>query len=774
MKYLAQPQFADNTVEIFEFPYSPTPAITLGPLAGQPNSVLVYQDSSGVTPAFYLFVALVTATSAGVVNVYSLDAIFEEGSTSQNPVPLAVLSLTTDATGDTTVQPVGMAIQPGTGDLYVATTNDNESYGTVNVFSHTRGASDSWGPTGAAPITFNNSGAVAGVASNPAFDRHGNLWLTTFDSMGNYLCCLPVASGFSQYLKLVNGTLGDPGSLLPATLLSTQLPSLGFPAPSGTPSLYPFSGPEGIAFDPAGNLWLANNNDEYLLDVNPKPDGSNSGGGSLVMISSAWLDSLLYPTPSPELNSASGLAVTTSTRYEGASPVTTWYLNDEAQFGGLCFDGYTLYINDENNYNADGAVVWRCDTSYVAGPAAPSVTDFQNSVQVSGVTTTNPGNGSMSIFNYPYPQPTLTVRDIAGDVGEQPDTAVSGGASGVLWESPDILVSNSSDPPAGITYLAPVLLSTNPPTPSFTTTGIVETGSDAWISVRVSNFGAAPSTGTEILRLYYGFASTGLDWPAPWDGSMFYDNQLPLGGVIGEQQLPVIPGLSEMYVQIRWPADEIPDPSQYMGAAGGSVAQAGHFCLLARIESTSVYPFGMGFPEETGAVTTPAALHDNVSNNCAIAWRNIAIASVSGGVTFGPELALRVLGANYAGEGHLVSFGIQTLNRDGEPVRMPGRVVVRAEGSALERLLATEFDEHRFQSLGDGRFQMLDTERGMGKIRLPARELLPFTLQFTPEEEVRDYAVRVLQYLHTNGTERLVGGQTFVFGKVKGLTHAGA
>ena len=786
MKCIAQPQYIENCVKIFELPAAAgaNPLITLGPswsadilaMTGDPNDVggnyfgpnsaLIYEDHSGVSTTHYLFVAFTSQNNIGAVCVFDLGALLK------NPPAPGTTPAELQSALLLPGNPLGMAIQPGTGDLYVGTTSADWNNGIVTSFTRTPGTTgtrDKWG-AGSAVLT-EASNAIAGAVSNLAFDLHGNLWLTTFDNGGNFLCCFPTTPANPSappspgtYLKFMNGTIGEASSLLPATSLSSS------PVPPSITGLYPFSGPEGIAFDPAGNLWLANNNEEYLDDVNPKTGGS--GGGSLMMISGAWLESLLYPTPDPTA-STGGLAITTATTFKGSSPVTTYFLNDAAQFGGLCFDGYTLYINDENNYKSSSdPVVWLCDTSYLVGPGTPDLGTFQASLQWSNVTTTYEGNGSMSICNYPYPNPTLTIRDVAGDVGNQPDLA-AGSSGDDLWESPDILVSNTSDPPSGVTYNTLVPLSPTPATPSFTTSGTVVSGSPAYISVRVSNYSqATPSTGTEVLKVYYGFASTGLDWPAPWDGSTFYESQpnLPLGGVIGEIPLTtIIPPNQEMYVQIVWPADEIPDPTNYVQAAGGSISESGHFCLLARIESTSVYPFEMCFPEEVGSVSTPTALHDNVYNNSAIGWRNIAITSVSSGETFGPYFKLGVLGANYGPDGRHFTFGIQTLNRDGEVAQIKSRVVVKAEGKALERLLATEFEEHRFKQIDAGRFELLDTERGMAKIHLPSQELLPFTVEFTPEEDVHDFVVRVIQYLHTDGVEKVFGGQTFVIGNVKGF-----
>jgi hypothetical protein len=787
MKYIAQPQYVANTVEIYALPVAEgdAPVLTLGPnwsadiiaLTGNPNhivvdsnteyfgpnSALIYEDNSGVSTSLYLFVAFTAQNGAGGVSVFDLGVLLS------SPPPAGATPSELQSQLQLAFGPIGMAIQPGTGNLYVGTTNSSNTNSAVAVFAMTQGApgqKDVWATASVNILTFVDDG-LAGVVSNLAFDRHGNLWLTTFDSGGNYLSCftnlpaapvapLPGQNAPYPYLLLNNG------DTLPSTLIAPNLASQGFPAPPATPpSLYPLSAPEGIAFDPAGNLWLSNNNNEYLDDKNPKPNDNSAGGGSLLMISGEWLDSLLYPALNAEANSTSGLAIP-------AGSVTTYYLNDNAQFGGLCFDGYELYINDENNYFTS-SVVWQCDTSYVSNPSNSNLVDFQNSFKFSQVSTKNPGNGSMSIFNYPYTSPTLTIRDIVGDVGDQPDAAIAGGVSGVLWESPDILVSNSSAPPPGVTFHTPVPLSTNPPTPPFDTTGVVDPGSDAYIAVRVTNFGSAPSTDTEVLKLYYGFASTGLNWPAPWDGSSFYNGALPLGGVIGETQLPVIPGLNEIYVQIVWPASEIPDPANFWQAAGGDVVQAGHFCLLARIESASVYPFGMSHPEQVGAVSSATALHANVLNNSAIAWRNIAVKDVGGGETFGPDYSLHVLGANYGPLGKHFTFGIQTLGRSGKVEPINAKVVVKAEGQALERLLATKFDERRFRFLGEGRFEALDAERGMSKIHLPANTLLPFTLEFRPPEHLRDFAVRVIQYLHTDGIEQVCGGQTFVIGTVEGF-----
>lgn len=66
--------------------------------------------------------------------------------------------------------------------------------------------------------------------------------------------------------------------------------------------------------------------------------------------------------------------------------------------------------------------------------------------------------------------------------------------------------------------------------------------------------------------------------------------------------------------------------------------------------------------------------------------------------------------------------------------------------------------------MGDGAFDMRDL-----RIRLHPFEVLPFKVEFEPAEEMNDYALRVVQYVETLRGPKVVGGQTFVVGKVAGL-----
>src|SRR5262249_5489331 len=123
--------------------------------------------------------------------------------------------------------------------------------------------------------------------------------------------------------------------------------------------------------------------------------------------------------------------------------------------------------------------------------------------------------------------------------------------------------------------------------------------------------GGAAQSGT--LKLYWAKASTALSWPAPWDGSV--TTPALMGGLIGTQGVTVNGGTTQI-VEFPWTP---PDPSDY--ASFG--ADQAHFCLLARIETSSSAPFGMTSPETT---TLPA----NVQNNNNIVWKNVSIVDTDG------------------------------------------------------------------------------------------------------------------------------------------------
>jgi hypothetical protein len=720
MKYLVQPYNKANTIEIYSLPPATLAALTatinLTTPSHGPNCVVLYQDSAAV---YYLFVSY-DFGSTGAVDVYRFTSIAN----------LVATTIGTPTRLNLNNSAVGIAVHPGTGDLYVATFSGGDGNG--GVFHYTKSAS---GYTLAGQFASNadlNHNNVAQYCANLAFDVHGNLWMTAFSdstTTNQFLICFtqvyPSADN-SKFFKFTNG-----GQIAAADMVTLPGSAQGPPGP-----LYPLSQPEGIAFDPLGNLWLADNCDDFPT--------SGGGNGTLLKISSSWIQSQLK---NPTGLTADGYGGGTQVMPTASADVTAYFFSD-ARFGGLCFDGFTLYVNDQNNFgDTKNQVVWACDS-----------TNPLNLFKASGVTTTYPGNGTMAIFN--ATPPSLLIRDYAKDVGTLPPPALPAGV--VSWESCDIGVSTESDLITSVPLPAGTWSASDSSTPALQSDGGISIAANtpAYIYVKVANTGGASSTGTEVLKIYWSKGSASLDWPQPWDGSMF-TGTVPLGGFVGAIPLPKIPSKSQVYVMMPWTT--VPLPANYS-------SDANHFCILARIETSSLYPYGMYHPEETGAVSTQTPLKDNVTMNPTIAWRNISIVTLAANIHRpGIPLKFRVMGGNYGSSARHVGFAVETLGREGMPEAIPARVTVHADGPALERLRATEFHEARFPYREAGHFEMLHLKRGMERIHLQPKELLPFTLAFTPEEAVRDYAVRVVQYVEVDGVEKVVGGQTFVVGKVKGF-----
>ncbi|HTY91281.1 MAG TPA: M43 family zinc metalloprotease [Methanocella sp.] len=179
----------------------------------------------------------------------------------------------------------------------------------------------------------------------------------------------------------------------------------------------------------------------------------------------------------------------------------------------------------------------------------------------------------------------LWIRDSPRDLGSEPDTA-----AGPMFASDDIFVN----PPSG---------------PFIVESGNLIPGETNHIYVNIRNRGCRQSSGGKVI-LYWAKASTGLGWPAPWDGSV--TAPAPMGGKIGEMAIGSVGPSSMKPLRFDWVP---PDPADY--AAFG--ADRTHFCLLARIETIRHAPYGMTSPEGPN-------LWENVRNNNNIAWKNVTIA----------------------------------------------------------------------------------------------------------------------------------------------------
>jgi gliding motility-associated-like protein len=371
-QYYCQPYYSDNKIRIYSTsnPVASSPAYTIdvsadvlaawGETATGPNDVVFYKNK--------MFVSFDLGDRGGVL-VYNLtDALPARDGTA----PMVLKPQTTNG-----LSTAGLAINPANGDLYVATFNDGDGDDS-GVYQYT--AASNYGTVSQFSSYFNDN-SVAAVCANLAFDASGNLWMTTWtadDSATDHFLICYKGLNKNNYYKIIN----------------TATPTYSATAVNGTVTtgLNLLSAPEGIAFDPSGNLWLGNNNDFALTN--------GAGQGTLDEFTSAYISTLLG---SPSTGSGAG----NPTYSPSAAQVNIKYIAGGKE-GGIYFNGSVMYLNDQgqnqgSSYTTNGTV-WKWDVT-----TAFNATNFA----ASGIHTTYPGNGGGAIL----PAGNATLSSLATSQG---------------------------------------------------------------------------------------------------------------------------------------------------------------------------------------------------------------------------------------------------------------------------------------------------------------------------------------------------------------------
>ena len=164
----------------------------------------------------------------------------------------------------------------------------------------------------------------------------------------------------------------------------------------------------------------------------------------------------------------------------------------------------------------------------------------------------------------------------------------------VFWNSPDIWVRNQNE---GI-------LIPKHENPEYTA------GQDNYAYVRVTNNSCDVNSGTEKVNLYWAKASTSLDWPDPWDGSVSVGGVV-FGGEVGEMDIPALSPGESTIIEIPW---QVPNPADYNNITNNPW----HFCLLARINTTS----------DPIIATTGELLSESILNNNNIVMKNLTVVDI--------------------------------------------------------------------------------------------------------------------------------------------------
>ena len=338
----------------------------------------------------------------------------------------------------------------------------------------------------------------------------------------------------------------------------------------------------------------------------------------------------------------------------------------------------------------------------------------------------------------------LYAKDRSDDLGAEPNPSTQ-----AMWVSDDIWIRKTQDAVHAFAHMHEDAeyrtIATNP----------------NYVYVEVRNRGGAPSTGTEQLSLYWAKAGSSLTWPASWDGSTFFDpgpNTMLMGSSISTQTIPVIAAGASVILEFPWMP---PNPATYTGALA---ADQNHFCLLARITTSAVAPFGMTFPE-TGA------LYSNVQNNNNIVWKNIAVFNLN----MSDAPAYGTVG-NFDGQPMKARFKFEVMDEEGiTGLLNKGVLRITVNGKLKDILKQSHPTGDGIKEVGEDRFEISKDGAVWDNVILQPHEYGTLKMEFIPaskKDRGKGFAVTVTHIDITNGTEQIIGGQTFIFGKVKGFGTA--
>lgn len=183
----------------------------------------------------------------------------------------------------------------------------------------------------------------------------------------------------------------------------------------------------------------------------------------------------------------------------------------------------------------------------------------------------------------------LYIKDGTTDLGIEPNTFTEH-----MWVSEDIWIRNNND--NGLEHQNPEYRGNGQPN---------------FIKIRIINKGCEPTTGTETLTMNWAKASTNLQYPQNWNGTLT-NGTYPLGGQIPGTPItiPVIQPGEEFIMTVPW---IVPNPDHYLSGAGSE--NPWHFCLLATILGTS------------DPLTHPYTSNPNtmVRENNNQAWKNLTV-----------------------------------------------------------------------------------------------------------------------------------------------------
>ncbi len=345
--------------------------------------------------------------------------------------------------------------------------------------------------------------------------------------------------------------------------------------------------------------------------------------------------------------------------------------------------------------------------------------------------------------NWVPPVADLYSKDLVNDVGAEPHSL-----SGSMWQSPDIWVRKSQDISNTFSHIHEnAEYRTGTATPNY-------------VYVEVHNRGSIASSGTEQITLYWAKAGAGLGWFDPWNGGVYFDpgpNTMLMGDVISTQTIPSIPANSSSIIEFAW---NPPNPAPYSVDFG---TNTNHFCLLSRIKTSGASPFGMTFPE-TGSI------NDNVRNNNNIVWKNISVYDLLPGTMMPAQAVI----SNMTNLRMNAKLTFELINEKG--LEMPlehGYIHVKPIGKLLAAFKKNPPKGYGIIQNEDGTILIKEKGGYIDNINLAPKEFGIINLSYNTKEQQKlgkGYAINFTQLAKDeNGEDKIIGGQTFVYGAVDGI-----
>lgn len=338
------------------------------------------------------------------------------------------------------------------------------------------------------------------------------------------------------------------------------------------------------------------------------------------------------------------------------------------------------------------------------------------------------------------------------DMGVEPNWG-----SKPLWESTDIWVRNTND---GFT---------NDETQNPEYNG--STSVDAYVYVRVRNRGCIPTTGNEVVKLFWSKSGAYQLYPKPWDGSVLggTSGTTPMGGLLGTRTIgQVIPPGGEAIIKFDW---NIPNPNLYGGMDGsttGSTTSNGwHYCLLAKGKNPTVDP-------DLGTLSN-IDLGWVVADNNHIAWKNITVVDfVAGKPGFngidkynGGTIAIGNL--TDAIKSYDIVFNAPITYKNPISLTSQAEVLVSLNPLAWSKWAAAGFSGTGFKLYDREKRQIIiqsDSAR-LNNLSFNSGELATMNLAFNfltkDVNEQQNFDYRVIQLNKENGL--IVGGETYTIKK---------